>query len=110
MSASTARFEVSHFPHEVVIHACGEVDLESTADFEACVLEVVDSDLTLVFDLSEVTFVDSSGLGVMAHAARRRGSVGRIAVRGASGPVQRVLDISGLSSMLSSESSDRSEV
>jgi anti-sigma B factor antagonist len=110
MRARTARFEVSHFPDEVVIHACGEVDLESAADFEASVLEVVDTDRTLVFDLSEVTFMDSSGLGVMAHAAQRRGSVGRIAVRGVSGPVQRVLDISGLSVMFNSESSDRSEV
>jgi anti-anti-sigma factor len=110
VSASTARFELDHSPHEVVIHAVGEVDLDSTVDFEACVLEVVDSDRTLVFDLSGVTFLDSSGLGVMAHAARRRGTVGPIAVRGASDSVQRILDISGLSSLFGSDSSDRSEV
>jgi anti-anti-sigma factor len=110
VSASTARFELDHSLHEVVIHAVGEVDMDSTVDFEACVLEVVDSDRTLVFDLSGVTFLDSSGLGVMAHAAQRRETVGPIAVRGASDSVQRILDISGLSSLFGSESSDRSEV
>jgi anti-anti-sigma regulatory factor len=49
-------------------------------------------------------------VGVMAHAARRRGTVGPIAVRGASDSVQRILDISGLSSLFGSESPDRSEV
>jgi anti-anti-sigma factor len=74
------------------------------------VLEVVDSDRTLVFDLSRVTSLNSSGLGVMAHAARRRGKVGPIAVRGASDAVQRILDISGLSRLLGSQSPNRSEV
>jgi anti-anti-sigma factor len=110
VSTSTARFELEHSPHEVVIHAAGEVDLDSAVDFEACVLEVVDSDRTLVFDLSGVTFLDSSGLGVMAHAAQRRGKVGPIAVRGASDSVQRILDISGLSRLFGSESPNRSEI
>ncbi len=46
----------------------------------------------------------------MAHAARRRGKVGPIAVRGASDAVQRILDISGLSGLLGSQSPNRSEV
>ena len=55
----------------------------------------------LVLDLSQTTFVDSSGLGAIAgglRAQRRHGGV--LEVVGAASHVRRVFEISGLSSLL----------
>lgn len=50
----------------------------------------------VLLDLSEVAFVDSTGLGVLVSLLKRMGSDGRIAVVGANAAVQRLFQITRL--------------
>jgi anti-sigma B factor antagonist len=87
------------------IRACGEVDISNVdrlaaSVHEACAL----GKPTLVFDLHELRYCDSSALHVLVDAARRCASTGtRMTVRGAHGPVRRVLEITDLVDALNVE-------
>ncbi len=80
-----------------VLRLHGEIDLASVGTLRAC-LDAVDPHLCdVVVDLGGVTFLDSTGIGELAHAGGRlhaRG--GRLEVRHASGGVARALEVSGL--------------
>jgi len=53
--------------------------------------------VTLVFDMTGVTFMDSTGLSVIAGTLRRLQSVGgRLCIRGASPMMCRLLEISAI--------------
>jgi anti-anti-sigma factor len=58
----------------------------------------------LAIDFSAVTFMDSSGLSVLASAISERGDGSRIRVRGASKLVRRLLTMSGLDTLLAIDS------
>lgn len=80
------------------LSACGEIDAASVPVLKAA-LEQATTDLrrTVVVDLSGVTFMDSSGLGVLAgtHTALANGG-GKLVLRGGVGMIPRLLAISGL--------------
>ena len=73
----------------------GDVDMASAPSFSRALDEVADAD-HLVVDLREVTFIDSTGLGVLVRAHRELGDRGPLLVRCNPGPVRRVLEVSGV--------------
>jgi anti-sigma B factor antagonist len=77
----------------VVVYLDGEVDLGS-AD-AVCERLAIAGRLTddIVIDLRDVTFIDSTGVGVLATAVRRGAE---IELREASPAVQRAITLSGL--------------
>lgn len=55
----------------------------------------------VILDLSDLTFLDSSGIGVIVAALKRlREADGELKIAGASGPVLRVLEITGLDGII----------
>lgn len=80
----------------------GELDLASAAELRAQLEKVAaDHPPVLVVDLTETSFVDSSGLGAIAGGLRaQRQHGGSLEVIGCAPHVQRVFEISGLSSLL----------
>jgi len=92
-SASTA-----HGRSEVVLSLAGDIDAATAPTF-AREAELMGGgpDVTLVFDMTGVTFIDSTGLSVIAGTLRRLRSVGgRLCIRGASPMLCRLLQISGI--------------
>jgi anti-sigma B factor antagonist len=98
-----ARFELesSQESDALVLRAWGELDLA----FRQVVLDAAAAPAvqgaTVVLDLSEVTFIDSSGLSVLAacyEASQRSG--GRFVVRGPTGRVAYLLEVTGLAELL----------
>ena len=76
----------------------GEVDLYTAPKFHEVLLQGIDQGAhRVVIDLSAVTFIDSTVLGVLVHGAKRLGPDGGVLhlVCGPGG-VQRLLEISGL--------------
>lgn len=94
--------EVRHEPDRTVVVLSGEFDLISAGNLDPALDEIGASDAQqlVVLDMSEVTFIDSSGLKplVRAHA---RGL--RLAVRSASPTVQAVIALTGLDEVLPAE-------
>lgn len=91
--------EADHHDDEVVLSLTGELD-PHTAPVLRSVLEaqVSDGTRTLVFDLSGLSFVDSSGLRVIIaahHEMAARG--GRLVLRSPSDMTRRILEITRLS-------------
>lgn len=96
MPQDLATFDVSANGADVVVSIAGEIDVVSAADFERVLVEHVDSPMRLTLDMSETTFMDSSGLKVVAATALARSSAGRLQVRGAPPQVRRLFDLTGV--------------
>ena len=87
--------ELIHLDGQALLVVWGEVDAAAAAEFdEVCGALATVTD-RLVLDFTAVTFMDSSGLGVLIEASRRPGFVS-IQVRHASDQVRRVFEITGM--------------
>jgi anti-anti-sigma factor len=92
-------FEVTTDELGAAVH--GEVDLSVVPELELALdTAVMESEGTFVLDLSDLEFIDSSGLHVLL---RTRGLLGRedraLAVICPHGPVRRVFELSGFSEL-----------
>ena len=54
-----------------VVHPAGEIDLAVTGLFRTIVLETFDLSNMVAIDFTDVTFLDSSGIGVIAAGFKR---------------------------------------
>jgi anti-sigma B factor antagonist len=78
----------------------GELDLASADELDARIRDVEETDIgQIILDLSEVTFIDSTGLSVLLDAKKR--SNGRLSVRRSNHEaVTRLLELTGTTEML----------
>ena len=74
------------------VAACGEIDLATKDRLHAALTPLLDDERTLLLDLSQVTFIDCSGLRVLQTAYRAHV---RFAVVAPSFAVSRLLELSG---------------
>lgn len=86
----------------VVIHLEGELDVLTAPDLRATLLEVAARcEPSVVLDLSNLTFIDSTGLGVLVGAHERlRLDEGHLRLRNPTRPVARVLELTGAGRIL----------
>jgi anti-sigma B factor antagonist len=86
----------------VVLALTGEIDVASVADVQTALQDLRDAGWEdIVVDLRDVSFIDSTGLGVLIAAderARREGW--ELAVTKGSPPLERLLKLACLSSSL----------
>jgi anti-sigma B factor antagonist len=76
------------------IRVAGEVDVATAPQLRECLHNV---DGVVVVDLTEVTFLDSTGLNVLVNARKRLLAVGgQLGLRNARAPVQRILQVAGV--------------
>ena len=54
----------------------------------------------LILDMSEVTFMDSSGIGMIAGRYRRVKSLGSMSIRNANKVISKVLKMSGINQLM----------
>lgn len=77
----------------------GELDLVRAHEFRETVDRAMDEmqSQNLIIDLSRVTFIDSSGLGVILGRFRKvKGLKGEMYIVGASPNIKRILELSGI--------------
>jgi anti-anti-sigma factor len=93
-----------------VVHLSGDVDLAVVPSVEAALGDLMDSGLhNLVVDLANVTYADSSALGLLVWLDRQLdGKDGRVVLVGADRNVTRILEMSGLISVAESIKTDES--
>jgi anti-anti-sigma factor len=81
-----------------VVRLCGELDISNAHSLRDAMETVVAAHPSrVVFDLGELTFMDSSGIAVMVYAAN---NVPTVELRQASLIVRRVIEATGLSDIL----------
>lgn len=85
-----------------VVSVSGEVDVHTCSELQAYLIDLVDAGAGhVVADLSEVTFLDSSGLGALVGVNKRLAqSQGRLAVVCADPQVLRVFSLTRLDEVL----------
>ena len=85
----------------VVVWVGGEIDLKTAPQLDACLREVGS---TVTLDFSGVTFMDSSGLSVLAAAAKRVARQnGELVLRGVHARERRILEITSLDELVTIE-------
>ena len=100
MSSSEHSRLTIHDTGDGVVHLVGEIDAATAPKLDRCLQH--DPGIRVV-DMSQVTFMDSSGLKVLAIANRARDASDRITLRAPSAAVRRVIDISGMAEYLGLE-------
>lgn len=85
-----------------VLEVSGEVDLATVAELEKGIKAVLEErSSSLVIDLSETSFMDSTGLRVLITADRQfKEADRRVAIVVKPGPISRLIDVSGMSDVL----------
>jgi len=80
----------------------GELDLDSAPDLRRALLDAINQGHhMIVVDLTEATFIDSSGLGVLVNALRRlHGVDGELRVAAGRRSITTAIEMSGLDKLL----------
>ncbi len=89
-------------PDEWILHVRGEIDVATSPALRAEIGTLIDGGAQkIVLDLHEMSFIDSSGLGVLVGALKRLRELGRedLTLLGLQGPAQRVFEITGLTQL-----------
>ena len=94
--------DVVHEDAAATITARGELDLSVADQLRSAVSgEVAKGVTTLTIDLTGLSFMDSTGLRVLLEALDAMEKVqGSLVVRVAAGPVERIIRVTGLDSVL----------
>ncbi len=85
----------------VVLSASGEIDMATVGELRQALEQAAASGADVWVDLTDVDFIDSTGLSalVLAHREMSDGRV-RLAVICPDGPARRALDVCGLGDLL----------
>jgi anti-sigma B factor antagonist len=97
-------WEIAGADHAPVVALHGEIDLSTSPLLRATLVSLIDGGAReLTVDMSEVTFVDSTGLGVLVGALQLLQSHGGdgLSVRGVGPVVRRVFELTGLDAVFS---------
>jgi anti-anti-sigma factor len=101
-----ARVSVARDGELVMVAVTGDIDMANAAELEGTILEAVPNDAAgLVFDASELTYLDSSGVRLLLSVAARlrwRG-LGFVLVAPAGSRCRRVLSLAGVDGAFSVE-------
>jgi anti-sigma B factor antagonist len=95
----------------VTVRLSGEVDLATSPALREAVMEALGTPAsTVCLDLTSVSFLDSTGLGVLVAMQRRaKGEGGSVRLVGPTGMVLRALQITGVDQLLDIECAPAAE-
>ena len=79
-----------------VLTVTGELDLSSAPDLKWALADALDASAQVVVDLSLVTFLDSTALGVLVGVQRRLTAGTRLAIVCADANVLKIFELTGL--------------
>ena len=89
-------FEISPLVNGKGLRLAGELDLATAPGLTEALLDFASSEGEVYLDLSEVSFLDSSGLRVILALARSRGDSRSVVLLDPSAAIMRILEIMGI--------------
>ncbi len=85
-----------------VVTAAGEIDLATSPELRTRLQDAIGRRRTVIVDLSDVTFIDSTGLGVLIGGLRRVNEAhGEMRIVIADPRVLKIFEITGLTGLFS---------
>ena len=103
MADHLATFDEESTPDELVLLVSGELDVASAEEFADVAARHLETAKQLVVDFERTSFMDSSGLKVLATIAVARANAGGVLVRNPSQQVRKLLDMAGMAQVLTIE-------
>ena len=96
--SSRFRVHVEREDDHALVRISGDLDIYTSSDLRTELLTLADAqERTVVVDLSDVEFIDSTGLGVLVLAQKRlRQHGGEIVLRSPSAKTRTILELTGL--------------
>jgi anti-sigma B factor antagonist len=79
-----------------VLFLSGEIDMGSAEGVASSLRPLIEAGGPVIIDLSNVTFLDSTGVHVIVDAAKALGERGCVVIHGANGAVAKVIEITRL--------------
>lgn len=97
--------------NQATVYTAGEIDITTAPALRTALTQCLAEGCTeLTVDMTDLEFIDSSGLGVLVWALKQlRTREGRLVVRNAPAIAQKILGISGLSPYLDIVATDPPE-
>jgi anti-sigma B factor antagonist len=94
------RFSVLHDGDTAVLALVGELDLASTAELAASFDDLLGTGADIVVDLTDLRFIDSTGMAVLVRAQKAAEANGhRVTLRHPAANVAKTLGLAGLESV-----------
>jgi anti-sigma B factor antagonist len=96
-------FEIEIIPDDtsVTFRLVGELDLSTVGTLQECLSTIEAEVSTVVLDLSDLQFLDSTGIGCFATLHRQLDlDFRRLELRGAQDHIRHVLEISGIDQVI----------
>lgn len=87
----------------LIVRVGGDFDLVSAAEFRKLIDKSLEETMSqnLILDLSKITFIDSSGLGVILGRYRKvKANHGEVIIYGTKPAVEKIFEVSGISSLM----------
>jgi anti-sigma B factor antagonist len=81
-------------PNAEIVHVLGEIDLSCGGELRAALEDALAGAKPVIVDLEACTYIDSTGLGILARTFKTAPE--RVRVACPNGPVRRIFDITGL--------------
>jgi len=95
------RISVSRDGSTAIVAAAGEIDISTVGDLRAAVTQAADECERLRLDLTEVDFIDSTGLGgLLELRSTLRAREVTLEIVAGDGPVRQAVEITGLGELL----------
>ncbi len=96
MKPNSKIFKILKIDESRVFRVFGELDLATAETFTAALQPELDTLGDLTVDLSELTFMDSSGIKILIETARKLEGKGGLILRSVGEPIRRVLTLTQL--------------
>lgn len=102
MSAEKFQVEQEELEKTIQLHISGELDLAAAQTFRHALESVVHrEDKALVLNLSQLRYIDSTGIGLVVSALKIRDELKMpLAVRNIPAAIRRLFDLTGISGFL----------
>ncbi len=84
----------------LVVHLSGELDIDSAPRLSEVLQPLARPGGTIELGVTELTFIDSSGIHVLCHTVDRLGPRGRLVVSHPTTAVRRALELTGLTDLI----------
>ena len=89
--------------NQLTVTLAGELNTATAPELEAALADEVKADDTIVFDMTDLTYMTSPGLRILVACDVATGERGAVTLRGVCAEVREVLTITGFDTILAIE-------
>lgn len=92
---------VKETPDSHTLYVSGELDLAVAAEFRSVIEPLLASDKEVILNMAELTYIDSTGMGIIIFFLKARHEVGKaLSVQNVPQKIKKLFDLTGITRFL----------